>query len=88
MEGQNKINDHNERYVENIRSLDKCIAIVDINYPHLSESISNLYGQANKYWRHRWMFLINKDKDASQENSDFCKIYLTRFMTQAWRLAH
>lgn len=67
------LDDHHRNYIQNVRSLDKVQATVDINYPQISAKIHKIKGQANLYWGHRREVIIG-DRGESQTDENHWRI--------------
>ena len=63
------LDEHHKKYIQNVRSLDKVQAAVDINYPELSSKVHEIKGQANLYWGNCREIIIG-DKEGSQADED------------------
>lgn len=75
------IEDFRQRYLENCDRLHESMAIVDIYYPRMSESLQKIYGQMNIFWgsqenllrtdirtnKEGWNLLLSQVLDASKE---------------------
>lgn len=68
-----KLEEYHRKYIENVRSLDRVQAAVDMNYPQLSSKVKNIHGQANLYWGHRRTIIIG-DQEESGMPEDHWKL--------------